>query len=135
LRAGEEAACGDTPCHGDLFHIQRRCKGLADTLSRLTADATSQRMTLQALASLDLATRRELFNFVLVELMAREPEDPRRIRTVLVALQNQRDDLLAFAGLLDDKLADVAQAYAISEPRVREACVLHRLPATPLAYW
>ena len=41
------------------------------------------------------------------ELMAREPEDARRIRPVRVALQHQRDDLLAFAGLLDGKLAGI----------------------------
>ena len=52
-----------------------------------------------------------------------------------VALQNQRDDLLAFAGVLDTKLAGIACAHAISEPLVREACVLHRLPTTSPAYW
>jgi hypothetical protein len=30
-----------------------------------------------------------------------------------VALQNQRDDLLAFAGVLDAKLADIAQAHVV----------------------
>jgi len=25
LRAGQRAAWGDTPCHGDVFHIQRQC--------------------------------------------------------------------------------------------------------------
>src|SRR3954452_5056630 len=152
LRAGQQAAWGDTPCHGDVFHIQRRCEGLADTLSRLATGATSRRKALQAgigragqwdpdgtlvvqleqarhtearaaclardvrtlvqwlrhdvlaLAGPDLATRRELFNFIVAELMAREREDPRRIRPVRAALQNQRDDVLAFAGLLDVEL-------------------------------
>jgi len=54
---------------------------------------------------------------------------------VRVALQNQPDDLLAFAGVLDDKLAAIARAYAIPEPLVREACVLHRVPSTSPAYW
>jgi len=54
---------------------------------------------------------------------------------VRVALRNQRDDLLAFAGVLDEKLADIAQAHAIAEPLVREACVLHRVPSTLPAYW
>jgi hypothetical protein len=85
-----------------------------------------------ALAGQDLATRRELFDFIVAELAAREPEDARRLRPVRVALQNQRDDLLAFAGLLDAKLADIARAHAIAEPLVREACVLHGLPTT---YW
>src|SRR3954454_4499225 len=183
LRAGQQAAWGDTPCHGDVFHIQRQCGGLADTLSRLAQGAASRRKTLQAgtgragqrapdaelatqltlarqteartaylardvrtlvhwlshdvlaLAGPDLATRRELFDFIVAELMAREREDPRRIRPVRVALQNQRDDLLAFAGVLDVALAAIARTHAISEALVREACMLHRLPTTSPAYW
>jgi len=183
LRAGQKAAWGDTPCHGDVFHIQRQCEGLANTLAHLAKGATSRRKMLQAridragqsgpddelagqlrlarqsqvqanwlardirtlvhwlrhdvlaLAGPDLATRRELFDLLVAELTAREPEDTRRIRPVHVALQNQRDDLLAFAGVLDAKLADVARALAIAEPLVREACLLHRLPTTSPAYW
>src|SRR3954469_23113960 len=163
LRAGQEAAWGGTPCHGDVFHVQRRCEGLAGTLSRLAQGAASRRKALQAgigrtgqrdpdgklatqleqarqteartswlardvrtlvqwlrhdvlaLAGPDLATRRELFDFIVAELMAREPEDPRHIRPVRVALQNQRDDLLAFAGLLDAELAAIARAHAVPE--------------------
>lgn len=183
LRAGQQAAWGDTPCHGDVFHIQRRSEGLANTLSRLAAGATSRRKTLQsgisragqrhpkdellvqleqarhtearasclardvrtlvqwlrhdvlALAGPDLATRRELLDFIVAELVARELEDPRRIRPVRVALQNQRDHLLAFAGLLDAELAAIARAHAVPERLVREACILHRLPTTSSAYW
>jgi len=183
LRAGQKAAWGDTPCHGDVFHIQRQCEGLAHTLARLAKGATSRRQTLQAktgragqrvaddelatqlalarqaeaqaswlardirtlvhwlrhdvlaLAGPPLATRRELFEFIVEELAAREPGDARRIRPVRVALQNQRDDLLAFAGVLDDKLAAISRAHAIAEALVREACVLHRLPTTSPAYW
>jgi hypothetical protein len=183
LRTGQKAAWGDTPCHGDVFHIQRQCEGLAATMARLAKGATSRRKTLQAkmgrtgprgpdrelatqlalarqsearanwlardvrtlvhwlrhdvlvLAGPDLATRRELFDFIVAELAAREHEDARHLRPVRVALQNQRDDLLAFAGVLDDKLADIAQAHAIAEPLVREACLLHRLPTTSSAYW
>jgi hypothetical protein len=76
-----------------------------------------------------------LFDFIVEELAKREPEDVRRIRPLRVALQNQRDDLLAFAGVLDAKLADIAQAHVIPEPLVPEACVLHRLPSTSTAYW
>jgi len=181
LRAGQRAAWGDTPCHGDVFHIQRQREGLANTLARLAKGATSRRMALQAgigragqrgpdselvvqlarhtqarasglardvrtltqwlrhgvlaLAGPVLATRRELFDFVVEELAAREPEDPRRIRPVRVALQNQRDHLLAFAGVLDAKLAAVAHAHAVPAPLVREACMLRRLPSTSPAYW
>ena len=76
-----------------------------------------------------------LFDFIIAELMTREREDPRRIRPVRVALQNQHDDLLAFAGVLDAELAAIARTHVISEPLVRKACVLHRLPTTSPAYW
>jgi len=182
-RAGQRAAWGDTPCHGDVFHIQRQCEGLANTLARLAKGAKSRRQTLQAkigragqrgpddepatqlslarqtetqahelardirtltgwlrhdvlaLAGPALATRLMLFDFIVEELARCELGDARRIRPVRVALQNQRDTLLAFAGVLDAKLADIAQAHAISEPLVREACLLHRLPSTSPAYW
>jgi hypothetical protein len=183
LRAGQKAAWDDTPCHGDVFHIQHQCEGLANTLARLAKGATSRREKLEAridragqgspdedlvfqlelarqtetqanrlardirtlsqwlshdvlaLAGPALATRQELFDFLVAELQRREPEDPRRIRPVRVALQNQRDDLLAFAGLLDAELAAIAHAYAVPEPLVREACMLHRLPTTSPTYW
>jgi len=88
-----------------------------------------------ALAGPALATRQALFDFLVEELMLREPGDAQRIRPVRVALQNQRDTLLAFAGVLDGKLAAIGQTHAIAELLVREACVLHRWPSTSPAYW
>ncbi|WP_175154075.1 hypothetical protein, partial [Paraburkholderia ultramafica] len=41
-----------------------------------------------SLPASDLATRMELFDFVVQELRRREPQDARRIRRVRVALQN-----------------------------------------------
>jgi hypothetical protein len=88
-----------------------------------------------ALAGPDLATRQALFDFIADELERLEPEDARRIHPVRVALRNQRDDLLAFAGVLDKKLSAIARSLEISQPLVREACLLHRLPTTSTAYW
>src|SRR3954471_22996235 len=82
-----------------------------------------------------LASREVLFDFLVEDLSYREVDDARRIRPLRVALQNQRNDMLAFAGALDAKLATIAQAHAIAEPLVREACLLHRLPSTLSAYW
>src|SRR4029450_199380 len=81
-----------------------------------------------ALAGPDLAARRERFAFLVAGLAGGEPEDPRRIHPVRVALQNQRDHLLAFTGVLDAELAAIAHAHAVPEPLVREAGMLHRLP-------
>ncbi len=46
LRAGQRAAWGDTPCHGDVFHIQHQYEGLANMLARLAQGTTSRRKTL-----------------------------------------------------------------------------------------
>ncbi len=88
-----------------------------------------------ALAGPALATWQALFDFLVEELAQREPADARRIRPVRVALQNQRDALLAFAGVLNGKLAAIAHVHAISGSLVREACLLHRLPSTSPACW
>jgi len=87
-----------------------------------------------SLAGPDLATREALFDFVVAELMQREAQDPARIGTLRRALQNQRDDLLAFAGVQDDKLDAIAQAHDVTLELVRATCVLHRKPATSSAF-
>src|SRR5271170_5995417 len=171
LRAGQKAAWGGTPCHGDVFHITRQYEGLANTLSRLAKGATSRRKKLEAkfggagqsapkvglvaelalarqaesrardlargirtliqwlshdvlaLAGPNLAVRRELFDFITDELARLEPEDVRRIHPVRVALRNQRDDLLAFAGVLDKKLTGIARTLRSPSPTyARPAC-------------
>jgi hypothetical protein len=54
---------------------------------------------------------------------------------VRIVLQNQRDDLLAFAGVLDEKLAAIAQRARVSDELKPAAGVLHRKPLTSSAYW
>ena len=80
-----------------------------------------------------LATRQEIFDFVVTELQAREHGhkhgDEQRIRAERVALKNPRDDPLAFAGVLDGKLSAIAQVHDSPETLVREALALHRLPS------
>ncbi len=88
-----------------------------------------------SLAGPDLTMRQELFDFVVNELAARENIDSKRIRPVRVALQNQRDDLLAFAGILDGKLQAIAETHHVPMYLVRQACVLQRKPDTSSAYW
>jgi len=87
------------------------------------------------LAGPGLATRLELFDFVVAEIHAREHLEPERIRKVRVALQNQRDDLLSFAAVLDEHLDCIAQAYEVSAHLVRQACLLQRKPDTSTAFW
>ena len=88
-----------------------------------------------ALAGPGLGIRNEMFDFIAAEMKRREADDPRRILAVRVALQNQRDDLRVFAGLLDNKLAAIARAYQFPEHVVRCACELHCKPSTSPSYW
>jgi uncharacterized protein YciI len=87
-----------------------------------------------SLAGPHMAIRQELFDFLVDALKQRESED-RRIRVLRVALQHQRDNLLAFAGVLDEQLVHIAHAYEVAEHHVRAACVLQRKPRTSTAYW
>ncbi|MEL6354897.1 MAG: hypothetical protein AAFR58_24605, partial [Cyanobacteria bacterium J06627_28] len=51
------------------------------------------------------------------------------------ALHNQRDQLLAFAGVLDQKLTKIARDFELPLQAVRDVCLLHRKPPTSNAYW
>ena len=88
-----------------------------------------------ALAGPSLAVRQELFDFIEAELQQREGKSYPTIRKLRKALHNQRDQLLAFAGVLDQKLADIAHRFELPLAVVREVCLLHRKPPTSNAYW
>ena len=88
-----------------------------------------------ALAGPDLAVRQELFDFIEIELQQRAGKQYPSIRKLRTALHNQRDQLLAFAGVLDQKLAAIATRFELPLAVVRDVCLLHRKPATSNAYW
>ena len=130
-RIGQLVAWGETPCHSDVFHIQHQFEGVANTL----ALSNWLGRDVLALAGPALATRQELFDFVVAEMRRRESEDAPWIRPMRVALENQRDALLAFARVFDDKLSAIAQTQDVDEGLVRQVCLLERKPRTSAAYW
>ena len=152
----------ETPCHGDVFHIQQQFEQVASGLARQAqgaithrikldqkiakaklAGSMTQKLTIQqvqanrreagliaraqdvkilcqwfshdvlALAGPNLAVRQELFDFIETELQQRAGKQYPSLRKLRTALHNQRDQLLAFAGVLDQKLADIAQRFAL----------------------
>ena len=184
LRAGQKAVMPETPCHGDVFHIQQQFEQVANGLVRQAQGATTHRIKLEqkiakalltnsmtqkltiqqvkakrreaglvaraqdvktllhwfshdvlALAGPDLAVRQELFDFIEIELKQRAGKQYPSIRKLRTALHNQRDQLLAFAGVLDQKLAAIATRFELPLAVVRDVCLLHRKPATSNAYW
>jgi len=134
-----------------LANTRRRCQDhllVADLVALRQLEARSSQRTddlrtlaqwlerdILSLAGPERAARQELFDFIVDELHQREAEDPSRIGTMRVALQNQRDDLLAFASVLDDKLAAIARAAAVPDFLVRATCLLHRKPDTLGTFW
>ena len=88
-----------------------------------------------SLAGPDLAGRRELFDFVVEELRAREPLCSHRIRPVRRSLENQRDDLLAFVGVLDGKLADVVRRFDVPQYLAHAICEAQGLDRKGSHYW
>ena len=96
-----------------------------------------------ALAGPLLAVRHELFDFIEAELQQREGKQYPTIRKLRKALHNQRVgeaipaeyQLLAFAGVLDRKLADIATAFELPLQAVRDVCLLHRKYPTSNTYW
>ena len=154
LRAGQKAVMPETPCHGDVFHIQHQFEQVVNGLTRRVQGAetrlikqaqqmantslkeiVAQKLLSQqvlaeqreqalvylaqdvktllgwfshdvlALAGPDLAVRQELFDFIVSELQQREDDRYPAIRKLRKALCNQRDQLLAFSGVLDVKCA------------------------------
>ncbi len=83
-----------------------------------------------ALAGSALAVRQELFDFIACELQQREGKQYPTIRKLRKALHNQRDQLLAFAGVLDQKLVAIAASFELPLQAVRDVCLLHRKPPT-----
>ena len=151
IRAGQQAAWGDKPCHGDVWHILDRCDSLCRSLDKKAQGATTQRekrekkmelaklkgegnklsakltqarkneaellnlatdikillywlrIDVLSLAGPDWTERMELLDFMIEELELREDKAHQGIRKLRIALDNQKEDLLAFAQILDQK--------------------------------
>lgn len=74
-----------------------------------------------AVAGPDYAGRRALYDWIVAELRARESLCPHRIRPVRRLLENQREELLAFARQIDRDLQALAEEFVVALPTVREA--------------
>jgi hypothetical protein len=75
----------------------------------------------------DVSIREALFDFIVAELKARETQAPHRIGPVRKKLENQRNDLLRFARLLDEALANIAEEYGVEVYLVRSMLLLQDL--------
>jgi hypothetical protein len=88
-----------------------------------------------SVAGPEYAIRRDLFDFVVTELRVRESACPHRIRPVRTLLENQRENLFAFALELDRDLAALAQEWQISVTTAREVLQVQVLPTWDPKRW
>ena len=51
------------------------------------------------------------------------------------ALHNQRDDLLAFSGVLDQKLSEISERFNLPLFKVRQVYLLYRKNPDSNPYW
>ena len=100
---------------------------------RILADWMSQ--DILAKTGPSLATRRELFDFVVAELSRRQPLCPHRIGPVCQTLGKQRDDLLAFVGMQEDQFAVLAERLDVPGYLVQQVAHLEALDRNTAAYW
>jgi hypothetical protein len=175
LRAGQQLAWPDIPCHGDVFHIVQdlerlttyvtnRAMGAINTreslerkMQRARKKKQGQKLSLKlaaarkaeaqavsladnvtilagwlrhdilSVAGSDLTTRQELFDFIVNELQQLEPLCTHRIGPVRRALKNQRDQLLAFVGLLDEQFEQLATRFCIPTDLIHRLCELEAM--------
>ena len=116
--------------------IARQAEGRAVQLAvdvRILADW--MRQDILALAGPSLATRCELFDFVVEELARRQSLCPHRIGPVCRALKQQRDDLLAFVAVQEEQFAVLAERFAVPPSRVQQVGQLEALDRNGPAYW
>lgn len=88
-----------------------------------------------SVAGPNLQERQKLYDFVVEQLLRLEPQCPHRIRPVRIMLENHRDHLLGFAGVLDDRLVDVAERFNVELYRVHRICELQGWDKKQPAYW
>jgi hypothetical protein len=109
-----------------------RAVALADDIAVL---ARWLRQDIFAVSGLPYADRCALFDFILVELQAREPLCPSRLGPVCTLLKKQRDALLAFADQLDQDLTKLAAEFQVPVTIVRDLLDLRALDSRQPRRW
>jgi hypothetical protein len=117
---------------GHARRAEAKAIALADEVALL---ARWLRQDILSVAGPAYAVRQELLDFVVAELRAREPACPHRIKPVRTMLENQRDELLAFAAKLDGDLATLAQEWQIGVTTAREVLQMQALPTCDPKRW
>ena len=100
LRAGQKAVMPETPCHGDVFHIQQQFEQVANGLARQAQGATTQRIKLEQKIAQAKLTNNMTQKLTIQQVKAnrREAGLVARAQDVKTLLQWFSHDVLALTG-------------------------------------
>jgi hypothetical protein len=136
LRAGQKAVMPETPCHGDVFHIQQQFEQVANGLARQAQGAITHRIKLE-----QTITKARLTNSMTQKLTIQQVKANRReaglvarAQDVKTLLQWFSHDALALAGpslavrqeLFDFIVTEIQQREGKQYPLV-SGCFRHPL--------
>ena len=109
---------------GSAAQLLRRARAASDTAVALADEVALLlgwlRHDVLAVAGPCHADRRLLYDFLVAELKSRAWLCPHRLGPVCRQLAHQRDDLLAFAGVLDEQLEQLGQELHVSVAVLRQ---------------
>ncbi|MEM9089053.1 MAG: hypothetical protein AAGC93_09945 [Cyanobacteria bacterium P01_F01_bin.53] len=130
LRAGQKAVMPETPCHGDVFHIQQQFEQVANGLARQAQGATTQRINLeQKIAQAKQKSKMtQKLTIQQVKAKRREAGLVARAQDVKTLLQWFSHDVMTLAGpglavrqeLFDFIEAELQQRAGKSYPTIRK---------------
>lgn len=127
LRAGQVAAWGDKPCHGDVFHVRQQCEAVANVLTRLAKGCATRReaLELEMSAAKDGGDGRRLSARL---GRARHAEvQARRLAADIATLTGWLGhDVLSLAGPHLDERCDLFD-FIVAQLRLREPLAPHRI--------
>jgi hypothetical protein len=117
---------------GHARREEQKAVALADDLALLERWL---RQDVLAVAGEDLAGRREEYDFIVEELRKREEQCEHRLKPLRRMLEGQREQLLAFVGVRDQEMGQIAEMASVPLHLVAEVCRLEGLDRQGSLYW
>jgi hypothetical protein len=128
LRAGQRAAFGTLPCHGDVFHILQQCETLSNLLKRIAKGVVSRRQHLEIrMAQAVLKGQGNRLSAKLVTARKAETRAVNLAKDVSILVGWLSRDILALAGpifaercrLYDFIVAELSLREPLDSARIR----------------
>ena len=118
-----------------LGHARKEAKAAEELKNDISTLSIWLKNDILSITGPDLAARRDLLDFVIDELLSREPQSPHRIKPVRRLLESQGEDLLRFVEDLDKSLEELSNAHDVSLHLTRQVFDLQAISTKENHYW